>query len=392
MGLLLALGQWCAAAPPPAAEKSTESGELRFRRVYFPEGMKDWPKGNVKYLPMEAGEFERLLEAIQRTAPGVPAQTSVGLVEAQYDARLKGESLLQGSATLNVSQSIAGAMLMTLDPCNLAIARAQWVTSDGAPAVLGITGDGKLQVLAERSGQMKFDWSLAGQRDAGGRRELCHRLAAESRESAADRDAGRVDADCRSWHRQRRGPHGPRFPPLDDWNWEAGPVAGCDWPRREAKKPGRQRSWPANRRTYDFSLRGVELSVKLNIEAHREPGERSRWASILLWNWSRSRRATCRWLGVSAGTARQVLAETGAPSTPGRGKQRSNSRRRCTRAPRSCGCGRLPRSRWPEHGNCRGSASRASSAGRARFASRSRRPCASNTWKPTDAGRSAWLP
>ena len=30
-------------------------------------------------------------------------------------------------------QSIASAMLMTLDPCNLAITRAQWVTSDGAP-------------------------------------------------------------------------------------------------------------------------------------------------------------------------------------------------------------------------------------------------------------------
>ena len=83
----------------------------------------------------------------------MPAQTSIGLVEAQYDARLKGENLLQGSATLNVSQSIARAMLMTLDPCNLAIARAQSVTSDGAPAVLGITGDGKLQVLAERSGK-----------------------------------------------------------------------------------------------------------------------------------------------------------------------------------------------------------------------------------------------
>src|SRR5208283_2531960 len=91
-----------------------------------------------------------------------------GLVEAQYDARLKGPALLQGSATLEVSQSIASAMLMTLDPCNLAIARAQWVTSDGAPAVLGITGDGKLQVLAERSGQLKFDWSLAGQPDTAG--------------------------------------------------------------------------------------------------------------------------------------------------------------------------------------------------------------------------------
>ena len=82
---------------------------------------------------MEAGEFERLLAAVQRTAPGPLAQTAVGLVQADYDARLSGQSLLEGTATLEVSQSIAGATLMVLDPCNLAIARAQWVTSDGAP-------------------------------------------------------------------------------------------------------------------------------------------------------------------------------------------------------------------------------------------------------------------
>ena len=242
----------CLAATPPAAENAAESGELRFRRVYFPEGMKEWPKGNVKYLPMEADEFERLLAAIQRTAPGVPAQTSVGLVEAQYEARLKGQSLLQGSATLDVSQSIASAMLMTLDPCNLAIARAQWVTSDGAPAVLGITGDGKLQVLAERSGQMKFDWSLAGQTGCRGRRELCHRPAAESREPAADRVAGRIDADRRSWHRQPTRALRTPVSTAGDWSWEAGPVAGCDWPRREAKKSGRKPFWPANRRPTTF--------------------------------------------------------------------------------------------------------------------------------------------
>ena len=131
--------------------------------------MKEWPKGNVKYLPMDADEFDRLLEAIQRTAPGAAgAEPPSALSRRNTNARLKGQSLLQGSATLDVSQSIASAMLMTLDPCNLAIARAQWVTSDGDPAVLGITGDGKLQVLAERSGQMKFDWSLAGQPDTAG--------------------------------------------------------------------------------------------------------------------------------------------------------------------------------------------------------------------------------
>ena len=68
--LLLAICSICSAA---TAENSAEPGELRFRRVYVPETTKDWLKGNVKYLPMEAGEFERLLETIQRTTRGAGA-------------------------------------------------------------------------------------------------------------------------------------------------------------------------------------------------------------------------------------------------------------------------------------------------------------------------------
>ncbi len=53
---------------------------------------------------------------------------------------------------------------------------------------------------------------------------------------------------------------------------------------------------------------------------------------------------------------------------------------------------RLPRSRRTAPGNCRAAVSRASFAGRTRFASRSRRLCAFSAWKPTAAGRPAWLP
>ncbi|MGA2255474.1 MAG: hypothetical protein ABSG53_12485, partial [Thermoguttaceae bacterium] len=268
--VLLAVGSLCLAATPPATEGSAESGELRFRRVYVPEGMKNWPKGNVKYLPMDAEEFDRLLKAIQRTSPGAPAQSSVGLVEAQYDARLKDLSLLQGSATLNVSQSIASAMLMTLDPCNLAIARAQWVTSDGDAAVMGLTGDGKLQVLAERSGQMKFDWSLTGQRDTAGGVNFTialppspvNRLRIElPAELAPTIDHGIVTDE------------GPANLGFHRWRLDLGGRPGC---RLRLAKAGSQEVRPqavlaSQSAAYDFSLRGVELSVKLNIEAHREP-------------------------------------------------------------------------------------------------------------------------
>ena len=267
--VLLAITSACPAATPPPAENAAESGELRFRRVYFPEGTQAWPQGREKYLPIDAAEFERLLAAVQHTTTGAPPQATVGFVAAQYEARLKGQTL-QGSATLDVSPSIASAMLMNLDPCNLAIARAQWVTSDGAPAILGLAGDGKLQLLAERGGQMKLDWSLAGQMDAAGGVNFAialppspvNRMLVELPAGwtpTVDRgivsDEGPVDGD---FHRFR----------LD-----LGGRPGC---RLRLAKAGSMEVRPqavlaSQATTYDFSLRGVELSVKLSIEAHREP-------------------------------------------------------------------------------------------------------------------------
>jgi len=267
---LLAVGPFCLAADPPTTEKSSETGELRYRRVYYPEGMKDWSKGNVKYLPMDAEEFDHRLEAIQRTAPGGPAQGSVGFVEAHYDARLEGPSLLQGSATLKVSQSIASATLVTLDPCNLAIARAQWVTSDGDPAVLGITGDGKLQVLAQRAGQMKFDWSLAGHPDPTGGVSFAIALPP----SPVNRLRVELPADlAASVDRGILGDEGPADRGFHRWRLDLGGWSEC---RLRLAKAGsaeaRQQAGLASQSlAYDFSLRDLELSVHLNVEAHREP-------------------------------------------------------------------------------------------------------------------------
>ena len=71
-----------APSPRPRSQRDARASppSCASAAVYVPEGTKDWPKGNVKYLPMEAAEFERLLEAIQRTAPGLPAQSAAGLV------------------------------------------------------------------------------------------------------------------------------------------------------------------------------------------------------------------------------------------------------------------------------------------------------------------------
>ena len=319
--LLVALVAASPAAQPGDAVQ--DHGELRFRRVYIPEDAKDWPRGNFalgpdtrhavpleKYLPIEAGEFERLLAAIGSREQGAGSKASgVGLpapwlVQAQYEGRLKGQTLLQGSATLDVSPAIAGSTLMSLDPCaalgqrlKLAIDRAQWVTSDGAPVALGMSSDGRLQVLAERGGQMKFDWSLAGQEDAAGGVVFdvalppspvsCLRIELPA-ESAPTVDRGVLsdEGPVEKVESQMSKVEGPRFRHSSfdfshsphRWRIELGGWAGC---RLRIGKKGsdeaRRQVVLANRSTvYNLSLRGVDVAVQLNIasgapDAHREP-------------------------------------------------------------------------------------------------------------------------
>jgi hypothetical protein len=260
------------AAAAPAAEQpaaaSKDSTALQFRRIYVPESVKDWPKGDVKYLPMDGREFERLVAQIQHKSPRLPTQSAAGIIQSQYECRLSGQSLLQGSGTLEVSPAIAGGMLMTLDPCNLAMDRAQWITSDGAPTVIGASSDGRIQVLAERAGQMRFDWSLAGQRDSTDAASFAiqlppcpvNRLRIDlpadllpSVDHGFISDEGAVEAGNRRWNVELGG--------------------RSEFRLRVAKKASdiqRQHPFLADQSmAYDISLRGLELVTDLNIAAHR---------------------------------------------------------------------------------------------------------------------------
>ena len=144
------------------------------------------------------------------------------------------------------------------------------------PAVLGIAADGKLQVLAERSGRMKFEWSLAGQQDPAGGAGFVVALPPSplSRlridlppELAPAVDHGVVTED---------GPTMLRTVPdrgFRRWRIELGGWPGC---RLRLAKAGGEEARPqaivaSQSSTYDFSPRGLELTVALNVEGRREP-------------------------------------------------------------------------------------------------------------------------
>jgi hypothetical protein len=259
---ILASTGWAESAAP-----STEPSTLQFRRVYVPEGVKDWPKGDVKYLPMDANEFERKIGQIQRKSTGRPAQSAAGFVESQFDCRLSGQFLLQGSGTLEVSPAIASGMPLTLEPCNLAIDRAQWITSDGAPAVVGTSSDGHLQVLAERAGQMRFDWSLAAPHDSAEATVFAIRLP------PCPVNRMRIDLPAELLPAVDHGiiaADGPIESGIRRWTIELGGWSECRL--RLAKKRGDDRQQPpflADQSTaYDVSLRGLDVTVDLSVGAH----------------------------------------------------------------------------------------------------------------------------
>ena len=256
------------------AGPSKEPASLQFRRVYVPESVKDWPKGDVKYLPMDAREFERRIGQIQRKSTRLPTQSAAGFIQSQFECRLIGDPqagapLLQGGGTLEVSPSIASGMLMTLEPCNLAIDHAQWITSDGAPAVIGTSSDGHLQVLAERAGQMRFDWSLAGAHDSTDATVFAIQLP------PCPVNRMRIDLPAELLPAVDHGvvaEEGTIEPGIRRWTVELGGWSACRL--RLAKRGGEVQSRRggilADQSTaYDVSLRGLEVIVDLNIAAHR---------------------------------------------------------------------------------------------------------------------------
>ncbi len=334
----------------PAAP-SKEPASSQFRRVYVPESVKDWPKGNVKYLPMDAREFERLVGQIQRKSTRLPTQSAAGFIQSQIECRLSGDPqagppLLQGSGTLEVSPAIASGMLMTLEPCNLAIDRAQWITSDGAPAVLGSSSDGHLQVLAERAGEMKFDWSLAGLRDGADATVFAIQLP------PCPVNRMRIDLPAELLPTVDRGvvaDEGTIEPGIRRWTVELGGWSAFRLRLAKASgeiQPRRARILAEQSTACNISLPGLEVIVDLSVGAH--PG--------VVRNLVLNLDPSLDLLEVAAGG--QLLPWSALPAPDGKrgaGAPRSNFLSPCRKVRRSCDFGRLLRWWNPNRGSSRAS-------------------------------------
>ncbi len=268
------------AAPPEKSMPPDDgNGTSRFRRVYIPDGMSNWPSGQTKYLPMEGAEFERLLGLSQRNSPDMPERDGAGLVVSYYEARLKGDALLLGSGTLVVSQSAASATLVPLGVCNLAIGKPKWISAEGKPATrglvaeVGVAADGKLHLLADRSGQLTLPWSLIGRHDAANSvvfeivfppcpvHRLSLELPAEWKPSvdigiivrdATDAGTAATDAGARRWQIEMGGQSRIRL----------------QLTRVEPQSQAANLILASQSSSYDFSPHGLEVITELSVPAH----------------------------------------------------------------------------------------------------------------------------
>jgi hypothetical protein len=276
-GLLTALLLWAgagsgAAGAEPASSAPQPGEALRFRRVYVPAGeIQDWPKGTAKYLPIEAREFDRLLEVIEHSPAGQQGQVAARVLAARYQARAADDRRIVGSAKIEIVCAAKSAVLLPLEPCNLAVSKAVWEDPPGTAATLGLGSDGRLRVLVERSGSLGFEWSLRAEHaTAEEDAEYCFELPESpiSRLSldlpgklAPEIDHGIVlgsaaaEGGDRRWQLELGGPSRFRLRLSS-----GGPV-----PRRPGLVLLRQSA------AYEFSLRGLELSTQMKLDAYREP-------------------------------------------------------------------------------------------------------------------------
>ena len=268
-------------APPPARCEdpvqipggNTDQSPLSYRWMKVPlEQWEDWsPKDSVHVdLSIEADDFKQKIRDIERASSAAGPSEVATIASASYEARFDGHEMVDGKAVLNVTYGGSQATRMALVPCGLAISPAVWADKEGEPAEMGLGTGKRLEVLVSQSGQLAFDWSLAGKRAGQGavnfQLELppspAIRLTLELPDGMTpvlERGIAVAEASARKqftrWQIQLGGRHRTllRVVPAEDAN-------------NEARLPHLRQTL-----TYNFSASGVKLIAGLRLDVLNEP-------------------------------------------------------------------------------------------------------------------------
>jgi hypothetical protein len=172
--LLLSLVAPAAAQPPQPAEErpaevqrpegaASDPQPLLYRREFIPKSLLERDAKGL--IPVKRSEFESLLKAAQ--AKGDPDRPNAWVELVELSAQ-RVDDTLQGTGRIHVpivggmasDEASAAPRTIELPGFRLPVRKAVWEGPMPVAATIGVSDDGKLYLLADRSGVVSFEWSL----------------------------------------------------------------------------------------------------------------------------------------------------------------------------------------------------------------------------------------
>jgi hypothetical protein len=272
---IASLAAWPPAIGVAAEPVGTAGAPIEIRRIYAPaDRLKDWPFGPERYVPIDPADFERLWDAAQMAGLSAPGLSDARIAAARYQARLGDEPFLVGEAVMEVVHQGDTPVMVPLDPCGLTIGKAQWFerAEKTREAVVGLRPDGKLAALVERSGELHFPWSLRGRRGNSGSVDFSIQLPqCITNRLMLDLPGGlrpTVDHGIAGEAGEVGGGEGYRH-----WQIDCGGYSHVEL-RLLAAAAADAAPHPMLLRqsmVYDFSLRGVDVSMQVQLDVPERP-------------------------------------------------------------------------------------------------------------------------
>ncbi len=273
----MSLGQMAESPRPPGEEASLtgrgpdhptdSSTPIIFSRVYMPLAMIADAPGT--YLPVTQSRFKRLIAGAAAETP--PMMTS-RLTSARYVARFDGGELVDGLANLRIEQDSPGRLVVRLDDCGLPINAPRWLdraSANHGDAILGMTPNQQLVAITEGSGNLEFDWSLRGTRQAASTFAFLLKLP-----SCVDSTIELLVPDpLEVTSRQGIITQQVDSPQTNRWIIRCGSVSQIEFviaPRQTVTNPSAT-SLYAESTTYRMALDGVGFQTRMELEVLQSP-------------------------------------------------------------------------------------------------------------------------
>lgn len=174
IGLFLAAVAGCCCAGSAVAQNGNEAGPS-LRRIFVPQDGVETEARNM--WPVKRADFERRWAALQAVAGSEQGPPAASIVSGSYRASFRGDSLVEGTAELQIerqstTKNDAAYAWLTLAPCNLAVSSPTWKPtgerSQAESVIWGHRETGELLLAVARSNDLQFGWSLRGRRDERG--------------------------------------------------------------------------------------------------------------------------------------------------------------------------------------------------------------------------------